>query len=113
MRRPVGLRAGSGQSAFTRRCYRMLPGIPRGLTPPGTPAYHARMNPELERLEQQLDRLIAAARRLADENAALRRDLAAAREQGRELEHRMDEARERVRGALARLPAEAADPELD
>jgi uncharacterized protein (TIGR02449 family) len=71
------------------------------------------MDPELERLEQQLGRLIEAARRLADENATLRRELAAAREHGRELEHRMDEARERVRSALARLPADAPDPELD
>jgi uncharacterized protein (TIGR02449 family) len=71
------------------------------------------MDLELERLEQQLGRLIATTRRLTDENAALRRDLAAALEHGQRLENRMDEARERVRSALARLPADAPDPDQD
>lgn len=88
-------------------------GKPRGLTPPVPPAYHDRMDLELERLEQQLGRLIATARRLADENAALKRDLAAALEHGQSLENRMDEARDRVRSALARLPADAPDPAHD
>ena len=88
-------------------------GKPRGLTPQVRPAYHDRMDLELERLEQQLGRLIATARRLADENAALKRDLAAALEHGQRLENRMDEARDRVRSALARLPADAPDPAHD
>lgn len=44
------------------------------------------------------------ARRLADENASLREQLAQARKTGDDLQQRMNEARARVETALARLP---------
>jgi len=67
------------------------------------------MDPELDRLEQQLGRLIASARRLADENNRLRHELDVSRERQQDLENRMDEARERVQRALAGLPADAPE----
>ena len=67
------------------------------------------MDPELDRLEQQLERLIAQARRLADENNRLRQELEASRGSQQDLARRMDEARERVSRALARLPAATPD----
>ena len=47
---------------------------------------------------------ILAARRLADDNRLLREQLTQARQLQESLQHRMDEARERVGNALSRLP---------
>ena len=63
-----------------------------------------RMDQELEHLEQRVARLLAAARRLADDNRLLREQLTQARQLQESLQHRMDEARERVGNALSRLP---------
>ena len=68
-----------------------------------------RMKDELQALEERIQRLLQASRRLADENARLRGELAAADEVRRGLELRISEARSRVESALARLPAVAAD----
>lgn len=65
------------------------------------------MNPELDRLEQHVGRLLAAARRLAEENRTLRQQLGDAQRRHDTLRQRMGEAREQVRNALSRLPGTA------
>lgn len=67
------------------------------------------MDDDLQALQQRIERLLANARRLADENQRLRAELAAAVEARRGLEGRMLEARHRVEAALSRLPAHAGD----
>ena len=61
------------------------------------------MDPELDRLEGQIQQLIAGSQRLADENRQLRQALEDARLAQQTLRQRMDEARTQVRSALGRL----------
>jgi len=63
------------------------------------------MEKELERLEQRVNRLLTSARRLSDENIELRQQLDASRRVQETLQRKIDDARERVQGALSRLPA--------
>jgi uncharacterized protein (TIGR02449 family) len=68
------------------------------------------MDDDLQALEAHVERLLAATRRLADENVELRAQLAQARGRADRLARRIDEARSRVESALARLP-QPADPD--
>ena len=72
------------------------------------------MDQELQALGERVDRILTLARRLTDENATLREQLAAARQDNERLQQRIDEARARGETALARLPAallgEGEDP---
>ncbi|HEY0878712.1 MAG TPA: hypothetical protein VGE10_09690 [Zeimonas sp.] len=70
---------------------------------------------EVERLGERVEQILATVRRLADENASLREQLAASRDTSEHLQQRINEARERVQAALARLPtpvhaADQAEP---
>lgn len=62
------------------------------------------MNQELQDLGERVDRMLSLSRRLADENAMLREQLAAARVANEQLRKRIGEARARVESALSRLP---------
>lgn len=66
------------------------------------------MEEEIQGLSERVERLIALARRLADDNAALRAQLAEARRANDQLQQRMSDARERVEAALSRLPMAVA-----
>lgn len=68
------------------------------------------MDDDLQALEAHVERLLAATRRLADENVELRAQLAQARGRADRLARRIDEARSRVEAALARLP-QPTDPD--
>lgn len=67
---------------------------------------------EIERLGERVEQILATVRRLADENASLREQLAASRDANEHLQQRIAEARERVQAAIARLPAPAR-PDVD
>ena len=67
------------------------------------------MEQELELLEQRVHRLLNSARRLADENKALRQQLDESRRLQESLQQRIDEARVTVQSALSRLPAATAE----
>ncbi|MCO5099629.1 MAG: DUF904 domain-containing protein [Burkholderiaceae bacterium] len=60
---------------------------------------------EIEQLGERVEQILATVRRLAEENASLHEQLAASRDASEHLQRRVDEARERVQAALARLPA--------
>ena len=62
------------------------------------------MDQELQELGDRVERVLSIARRLADENAGLRDQLAAARAANEQLQQRIAEARARVENALSRLP---------
>ncbi|MCD6680419.1 MAG: DUF904 domain-containing protein [Burkholderiaceae bacterium] len=66
---------------------------------------------EIEELGERVEQIVATVRRLADENASLREQLCASRDANEHLQQRIDEARERVQAALARLPAQPNDDE--
>jgi uncharacterized protein (TIGR02449 family) len=66
------------------------------------------MDEDLQALQERVERLLAVARRLSDENRGLRAELAELRDAKLQMEHRMSEARSRVEAALSRLPALAA-----
>jgi uncharacterized protein (TIGR02449 family) len=63
------------------------------------------MDEELQALQQRIERLLQGSSRLADENRALRAQLAELRDAKLQMERRMTEARSRVEAALSRLPA--------
>ncbi|MBW6494621.1 MAG: DUF904 domain-containing protein [Burkholderiaceae bacterium] len=63
------------------------------------------MDEEIDTLAQRIDRMIALARQLTEENQRLRSLLEENRAAEQELHERMDEARTRVEAALSRLPA--------
>ena len=63
------------------------------------------MDQEIDQLIERANRLLEITRRLAQENAALRAQLAQAQGAQTELHERMREARSRVELALSRLPA--------
>lgn len=63
------------------------------------------MDQEIDQLIERANRLLEITRQLAQENAALRAQLAQAQGAQTELQERMREARSRVELALARLPA--------
>lgn len=67
------------------------------------------MEEELQALQERIERLLQGARRLADDNARLRAELAESNAVRQRLERRMSEARSRVEAALSRLPAYADD----
>jgi uncharacterized protein (TIGR02449 family) len=67
------------------------------------------MEEDLQALQQRIERLLANARRLAEENQRLRAELADCTESRHRLEGRMLAARQRVEAALARLPAAVGD----
>jgi len=62
------------------------------------------MDQELKELGDRVDRVLEISRRLADENATLRDQLAAARVANEQMQQRIAEARARVEAALSRLP---------
>jgi len=61
----------------------------------------------VDQLGESIDRVLQVVRRLADENASLRDELAASRSVNEQLQQRIAEARARVESALARLPLPA------
>ncbi|HMM51679.1 MAG TPA: DUF904 domain-containing protein [Burkholderiaceae bacterium] len=65
------------------------------------------MDQEVDQLGESIDRVLQVVRRLADENASLRDELAASRSVNEQLQQRIAEARARVESALARLPLPA------
>ena len=69
------------------------------------------MDQELQELGERVERMLSLSRRLADENASLRNQLATATVANEQLQQRIADARARVEAALARLPAPAAAPE--
>jgi uncharacterized protein (TIGR02449 family) len=69
------------------------------------------MDQELQELGERIERMLSLSRRLADENIALRHQLATATVANEQLQQRIADARARVEAALARLPAPAAAPE--
>jgi len=66
-----------------------------------------RMEDELDRLTERAAAMLALSRRLIDENARLKAQLARVQSANVELERRMGEARSRVELALSRLPVTA------
>jgi uncharacterized protein (TIGR02449 family) len=62
------------------------------------------MEQEIQGLSERIERLLATARKLADDNAKLRTALAESRKNNAELQQRINEARARVESALSRLP---------
>jgi uncharacterized protein (TIGR02449 family) len=68
------------------------------------------MNEDLQALQERLDRLLQGMERLARINEALRAELASCHQSRALLEQRMSAASDKVRSALARLPA---DPPSD
>ena len=66
------------------------------------------MDQELQELGERVERMLSLSRRLADENATLRDQLAAARVANEQLQQRIAEARSRVEAALSRLPVPAS-----
>ena len=73
--------------------------------------YHFAMDQEVDQLGERIDRMLQVVRRLADENANLRDQLAASRGVNQQLQQRIAEARARVESALARLPLPAESGE--
>lgn len=71
------------------------------------------MDQELQELGARVERMLALSRRLADDNATLRDQLAAARVANEQLQQRIAEARARVEAALSRLPAPASGAGTD
>ena len=67
------------------------------------------MDEELNQLSAHVARILDVSRRLADENARLKAELAASRSTRQSMQERMGEARMRVERALSRLPAAADD----
>ena len=68
--------------------------------------YSARMEDELQKLEERILALIARVDALREANGELRRELAFAREQNRALTQRMRAASDRLDALILRLPAE-------
>lgn len=62
------------------------------------------MDTDLALLEQKLAALIAQARALRSENAALNRELVLTRQENRTLTQRMDQASARLDALMERLP---------
>lgn len=69
------------------------------------------MDQEVDQLGERIERMLQLVRRLADENARLRDQLAASRGANEALQQRIGEARARVESALARLPLPASSTE--
>jgi len=69
------------------------------------------MDQEVDQLGERIERLLQLVRRIADENASLRDQLAASRSANETLQQRIGEARARVESALARLPLPADSTE--
>ncbi len=67
------------------------------------------MKEEIDALSVRIERLLGLMKKLSDENARLRTDLAGSRQEQADMEKRMNEARVRVEAALARLPLPAAE----
>lgn len=65
------------------------------------------MDEEVNQLGERIERMLQFVRRLAEENASLREQLAASRSANERLQQRIGEARARVESALARLPLTA------
>jgi uncharacterized protein (TIGR02449 family) len=68
---------------------------------------------EVARLAERVEHMLALVRRLAEENATLRGELAQSRTATEHLQQRIGEARARVEAALARLPVPAASAHAD
>lgn len=62
------------------------------------------MEEEIQGLSERIERLLAIVRRLSDDNADLRSQIAHVRTAHTDLQQRMNEARARVEAALSRLP---------
>ena len=62
------------------------------------------MEQEIQGLSDRIERLLVTAKKLADENAKLRTDLAESLKNNDELQQRINDARARVESALSRLP---------
>lgn len=67
------------------------------------------MEQEIQGLSERIERLLTTARKLADENAKLRGDLAQSLKNNAELQQRINDARARVESALSRLPLMMTD----
>jgi len=67
------------------------------------------MDQELEQLFDRMGRLLEISRRLAQDNAHLRKQIEEAQRTQGELQARVDEARTRVETALSRLPLHAGE----
>lgn len=67
------------------------------------------MDEELKALGERIQRLADLARRLGEENRALRGELGSLREARDAMERRMADARARVEAALSKLPDMAED----
>ena len=80
---------------------------PAAHPPRGVFIYHFAMDHEVDQLGERVERILQVVRRLADENANLRDQLAASRSVNEQLQQRIAEARARVESALARLPLPA------
>lgn len=66
------------------------------------------MKAELDALESKLAQLVQLTQRLRADNHRLRQELATALSQGRQLNDKMDSARQRLENMLAQLPEESA-----
>lgn len=64
----------------------------------------APMEEEIQGLSERIERLLAIVRRLSEDNADLRAQIAHARSAQADLQQRMNDARARVEAALSRLP---------
>ena len=66
------------------------------------------MKAELDALDSKLAQLVQLTQRLREENHQLRQELATALSQGRQLNDKMDSARQRLENMLAQLPEDSA-----
>ena len=66
------------------------------------------MKAELDALESKLAQLVQLSQRQRAENHQLRQELAIALSQGRQLNDKMDSARQRLENMLAQLPEDSA-----
>lgn len=67
------------------------------------------MEEEIQGLSERIERLLVIVRRLSDDNARLRAELAESHDARTELQRRMSDARARVEAALSRLPLAVDD----
>jgi cell division protein ZapB len=73
--------------------------------------YIAIMEPDFRRFEDKLNHFVTLFQRLRTENNELRQSLAAKSDEVKRLEEKLDLAKARVEGLLARLPVAEADTE--